>query len=137
MELNTYTSLWNVERKLYKLYDWTLPVPVGFRQLGVGGGFGLIWMVLLNKLGVPFGSPWHVLYLGPPGVGAWLAGKPVAEGKTLSSLVLSQLRYIARQPRHLTRLTATRAPETVLVVGEVWRAPSRRRLGPASTGRPA
>ena len=138
MELNTYTALWNVERKLFKIYDWTLPFPLGFRQLGVGGGFGLAWIFMLSKFGVPFAAPWHVFYLGPPAILGWLAGKPVAEGKTLIGLVHSQFRYWVGQPHTLTRLAPERSPKNAWVNASVWHDTYTTTLGrPGLTARAA
>lgn len=105
MELRTYTSLWNVERRLYKIYDWTIPFPngIGFLQIAAIFCVGLPWFGLMHLLGVPFHTPGDVAWLAPPAAAAWWAGKPIAEGKTIVGLANSQLRYLL-QPRTLTRL---------------------------------
>ena len=35
MELPTYTSIWRIEKRLYKLYDFRLPMPVPVGQIAV------------------------------------------------------------------------------------------------------
>ena len=32
MELPTYTSIWRIEKRLYKLYDFRLPMPLPVGQ---------------------------------------------------------------------------------------------------------
>ena len=74
MDLPTYTNVWRIEKRLYKLYDLRLPMPLPLVTIGVYAGAFLPWIVLLQFLGVPFATPWHVLYLVPPG--PRLAGDP-------------------------------------------------------------
>ncbi|MFS2293819.1 MAG: hypothetical protein FWJ90_14140, partial [Actinomadura sp.] len=90
------------------------------------------WIVLLRVVGVPFESPWHVLYIVPPGVLTWLATRPVIEGKRLTELLLSQGRYLS-EPRTWCRLTPIREPREVVVVARVW----RRGEAPAAVERAA
>ncbi|MBX6766621.1 MAG: conjugal transfer protein, partial [Actinomadura rubrobrunea] len=127
MDLPTYTNIWRIEKRLYKLYDLRLPMPLPLVQVGVFAGVFVPWIVLLRFIGVPFESPWHVLYIVPPGVLTWLATRPVIEGKRLTELLLSQARYLT-EPRTWCRLTPIREPREVVVVARVWRraaAPER------------
>lgn len=128
MELRTYTRLWSVERRLYKLYDFTLPVPVPVKTIGVVIGTGLPWLVLLHAFGVPFHPPWQVVYFGPPAVLAWRLNKPVVEGKRLGQLLSSQTRYLL-QPRTFTRLAPWHPPRRITVTAATW-SPTRRPGGP-------
>ena len=41
MELLTYTSIWRIEKRLYKLYDFFLPMPLPVGQIAV---FALVRM---------------------------------------------------------------------------------------------
>ena len=121
MELRTYTGLWNVERRLYKLYDYTLPMPVSVRQIGIIFGAGIPWIILLKVLHVPFHAPFHVIWIAPPAVLAWYANRPIAEGKRLGDLVLSHIRYWF-QPRRYARLGRTSTkPVTVAARVQIWR----------------
>ncbi|MEU6041831.1 TcpE family conjugal transfer membrane protein [Actinomadura sp. NPDC047616] len=120
MDLPTYTNIWRIEKRLYKLYDLRLPMPLPLVQIGVFAGVFVPWIVLLRFVGVPFASPWHVLYIVPPGVLTWLATRPVIEGKRLTELLLSQSRFLA-EPRTWCRLTPIREPREVVVVARVWR----------------
>lgn len=121
LELRTHTSLWRIERKMYKLYDFTLPVPISTRQLGIVFGVGLPWIFILKVLHVPFAAPWHVLWIAPPCLLAWYANKPVAEGKRLGELISSTLRYWV-QPRRFLRLRpASTKDERVWVLVQTWK----------------
>uniref|UniRef100_UPI000AA39019 TcpE family conjugal transfer membrane protein n=1 Tax=Actinomadura formosensis TaxID=60706 RepID=UPI000AA39019 len=120
MDLPTYTNIWRIEKRLYKLYDLRLPMPLPLVQIGVFLGVFVPWILLLRLIGVPFESPWHVLYIVPPGVLTWLATRPVIEGKRLTELLLSQSRYLA-EPRTWCRLTPIREPREVVIVARVWR----------------
>ncbi|WP_030165208.1 TcpE family conjugal transfer membrane protein [Spirillospora albida] len=129
MDLPTYTNIWRIEKRLYKLYDLRLPMPLPLVQIGVFLGVFVPWIVLMRLVGLPFESPWHVLYVVPPGVLTWLATRPVIEGKRLTELLLSQGRFLA-EPRTWCRLTPIREPREVVVVARVWRrapAPERAR----------
>ncbi|MFC5754938.1 conjugal transfer protein, partial [Actinomadura rugatobispora] len=122
MDLPTYTNIWRIEKRLYKLYDLRLPMPLPMVQIGVFAGVFVPWILLLRFVGIPFESPWHVLYIVPPGVLTWLATRPVIEGKRLTELLISQSRYLA-EPRTWCRLTPIREPREVVVVARVWRRP--------------
>ncbi|HEU5157948.1 MAG TPA: TcpE family conjugal transfer membrane protein [Streptosporangiaceae bacterium] len=130
MDLPTYTNIWRIEKRLYKLYDLRLPMPLPLVQIGVFLGVFVPWIVLLRLLGIPFGGGWILpLYLVPPAVLTWLATRPVIEGKRLTELLLSQGRYVT-EPRTWCRLTPIREPEEVVVVARVW----RRAGAPAPAG---
>jgi MinD-like ATPase involved in chromosome partitioning or flagellar assembly len=120
VDLPTYTNIWRIEKRLYKLYDLRLPMPLPLVQIGVFVGVFVPWILLLKFVGVPFRTPWHVLYIVPPGVLTWLATRPVIEGKRLTELLLSQTRYLT-EPRTWCRLTPIREPREVVVVARVWR----------------
>ncbi|WP_141578202.1 TcpE family conjugal transfer membrane protein [Actinomadura sp. WMMA1423] len=152
MDLPTYTNIWRIEKRLYKLYDLRLPMPLPLVQIGVFLGVFVPWIVLLRVVGIPFASPWHVLYIVPPGVLTWMATRPVIEGKRLTELLLSQGRYLS-EPRTWCRLTPIQEPREVVIVARVWRragspAPAaaaeraaiksrRRARGPAAAPEPA
>lgn len=93
MELRTYTGLWNVEKRLYKFYDINLPYPVSFKQLGIALGSAIPWFILMAVLKVPFASPWHAVWLGPPIFFAYWGNKPVTEGKNMFDYLFSQMHY--------------------------------------------
>ncbi|XKK37447.1 conjugal transfer protein [Nocardiopsis sp. ARC36] len=70
MDLPTYTNIWRIEKRLYKLYDFRLPMPLPVGTFGVALGVFALWVVLLSILNAPFafGNGWHlVLWVVPPG----------------------------------------------------------------------
>ncbi|MEU7749158.1 conjugal transfer protein, partial [Nonomuraea sp. NPDC049158] len=120
MDLPTYTNIWRIEKRLYKLYDLRLPMPLPIVWIGVFVGVLAPWSLLLMLLHIPFAAPWHVLYLVPPGVVTWLSTRPVIESKRLTELLQSQLRYVG-EPRAWCRMAPTSEPEMVTFAGRVWR----------------
>ncbi|MFE6305425.1 TcpE family conjugal transfer membrane protein [Nocardiopsis sp. NPDC057823] len=122
MDLPTYTNIWRIEKRLYKLYDFRLPMPLPVGTFGVAVGVFLVWVILLGILNAPFvfGNGWHlVLWVVPPGVITVLVTRPVIEGKRLTELLLSQARYLA-EARVYTRLAPEYEPAEVRVAVRVW-----------------
>lgn len=126
MEIRTFTNFWALERKLYTVWDLTLPVPVSLRVLGVFVGFGVPWWILMGLFQVSFNPPWYLLWIIPPAVLAWLGSKPRFEGKSLIQYFRSRLQYLAEEkrykgalepdlnkygePQHVSALIMTRKP---------------------------
>ncbi|WP_240778096.1 TcpE family conjugal transfer membrane protein, partial [Nonomuraea basaltis] len=137
MDLPTYTNIWRIEKRLYKLYDLRLPMPLPIVWIGVFVGVFVPWSLLLVLVGVPVEMPWHVLFLVPPGIVTWLSTRPVIEGKRLTELLESHLRYLG-QPKAWYRLAPLAEPETITFSGRVWRtSPVRARSkGPRKARHP-
>ncbi|MGW4668401.1 TcpE family conjugal transfer membrane protein [Streptosporangium sandarakinum] len=125
MDLPTYTNIWRIEKRLYKLYDLRLPMPLPIVWIGVFVGVAVPWSLLLALLGLPFDAPWHVVYIVPPGVVTWLSTRPVIESKRLTELLQSQARYIG-EPRTWCRMAPVAEPTEITLTGKVWRAAPRR-----------
>jgi len=122
VDLPTYTNIWRIEKRLYKLYDFRLPMPLPVGTFGVALGVFALWVVLLSILNAPFafGNGWHlVLWVVPPGVITVLATRPVVEGKRLTELLISQARFLA-EARVYTRLAPEYEPSEVRVAVRVW-----------------
>nr|WP_240972687.1 TcpE family conjugal transfer membrane protein [Nonomuraea sp. FMUSA5-5] len=132
----TYTNIWRIEKRLYKLYDLRLPMPLPIVWIGVFVGVFVPWSLLLVLVGVPVQMPWHVLFLVPPGIVTWLSTRPVIEGKRLTELLESQLRYLG-QPKAWYRLAPSSEPETVTFSGRVWRTGPARAKTKTKTHRKA
>lgn len=127
MELKTYTNLWQVERRIYRIYDLNLPYAVSLKQLGFFLAFTVPWVTLLVLLQVPFATPWHLLWVLPPIGVAYVANRPLIENKSILQLVGSQAQYLA-QSRQYTRLSPWTEPDIVDVGAVVWHdgpAPTR------------
>jgi TcpE family len=141
VELPTYTNIWRIEKRLYKLYDFRLPMPLPVGQIAVFTAIAVPYVIILTLLGLPFSHTSFWLYVLPPGVLAWLATRPVLESKRLPELIVSQLRYLG-EPRSWCRLAPLAEKEEILVVARVWRRAeepppelaAQRQLKPARRG---
>ena len=121
MDLPTYTNIWRIEKRLYKLYDFRLPMPLPVGQIAVFLAIAVPYIGLLAVLGLPFSHTLLWLYVLPPGVLAWLTTRPVLESKKLPELVLSQVRYLL-EPRTWCRMSPLTEKDEVVVICRVWRA---------------
>ena len=54
MDLPTYTNIWRIEKRLYKLYDFRLPMPLPVGQAAVFLAIAVPYMLILTVAG---GSP--------------------------------------------------------------------------------
>ena len=86
MDLPTYTNIWRIEKRLYKLYDFRLPMPLPISWIAVFCGITVPYVVVLAAIGVPFDHNLFFLYVLPPGVLTWLSTRPVLENKRLPEL---------------------------------------------------
>ena len=119
MDLPTYTNIWRIEKRLYKLYDFRLPAPLPITWIGVFVGITVPYVVFLIAVGLPFNHTLVWLYILPPGVLTWLTTRPVIESKRLPELMSSQLRYIA-EPRTWCRMAPFSEKDEILVTARVW-----------------
>jgi TcpE family len=120
LELPTYTNIWRIEKRLYKLYDFRLPMPVPVGQIAVFAAIAVPYVVVLEVIGLPFSHTLLWLYILPPAALAWLITRPVLEGKRLPELVVSQVRYLG-EPRTWCRMAPLAEKEEVVVIARVWR----------------
>jgi TcpE family len=129
VDLPTYTNIWRIEKRLYKLYDFRLPMPLPINWIAVFAGITVPYIVFLVAIGVPFNHTLVWLYVLPPGLLTWLTTRPVIENKRLPELVESQVRYLA-EPRVWTRLAPHNEKDQMVVTARVWhlsQAPQRRK----------
>ena len=119
MDLPTYTNIWRIEKRLYKLYDFRLPAPLPITWIAVFVGITVPYIFFLVVIGVPFNHNLVWLYVLPPGVLTWLTTRPVIESKRLPELVSSQLRYLS-EPRTWCRMTPFAEKNDVNVSVRVW-----------------
>ncbi len=119
MDLPTYTNIWRIEKRLYKLYDFRLPAPLPITWIAVFTGITVPYIFFLVVIGVPFNHNLVWLYVLPPGVLTWLTTRPVIESKRLPELVSSQLRYLS-EPRTWCRMTPFAEKDDVNVSVRVW-----------------
>ncbi len=129
MDLPTYTNIWRIEKRLYKLYDFRLPAPLPITWIGVFTAITVPYVVFLIAIGLPFNHTLVWLYILPPGALTWLTTRPVIESKRLPELVSSQLRYIA-EPRAWCRMAPFAEKDEILVTARVsheWASGTGRR----------
>jgi MinD-like ATPase involved in chromosome partitioning or flagellar assembly len=121
MELPTYTNIWKIEKRLYKLYDFRLPMPLPVGQIAAFVAIAVPYTIILTMAGMPFSHTWLWVYLLPPGVLAWLVTRPVLEGKRLPELASSQLRYLT-EPRTWCRMAPLTEKDAIVLTARVWRS---------------
>jgi hypothetical protein len=129
VDLPTYTNIWRIEKRLYKLYDFRLPAPLPINWIAVFTGITVPYIVLLVAIGLPFNHTLVWLYILPPGLLTWLTTRPVIENKRLPELVESQVRYLT-EPRVWCRLAPLAEKDQIIVTARVWhsrRAPRKRK----------
>ncbi len=80
MELPTYTSIWRIEKRLYKLYDFRLPMPLPVGQIAVFTAVTVPYILLLTLFGPPV-QPHVVLAVRAAPRRAHVAGDPAGAGK--------------------------------------------------------
>ena len=128
MDLPTYTNIWRIEKRLYKLYDLRLPAPLPITWIGVFVGITVPYVIFLIAVGLPFNHTLLWLYILPPGVLTWLTTRPVIEGKRLPELVTSQVRYMT-EPQAWCRMAPFAEKDEISVSARVWHAhPPKVRL---------
>src|SRR6202046_2141283 len=120
VDLPTYTNIWRIEKRLYKLYDFRLPMPLPVGQIAVFLAIAVPYVGVLALIGLPFSHTLLWLYVLPPGVLAWLTTRPVLESKKLPELVHSQLRYLL-EPRTWCRMAALAEKEEITLTARIWR----------------
>lgn len=131
VELPVYTSIFRLRRRLYRVYDIDLPVPVSFAQVTAFVAAFVVMLVVLRALGVDPspGSAWA--YLVPPGAAAWVANRPIGDDRSVLAWAVAHARY-AVEPRVLTAAGPSRRDERCVVRLEVWQRSPRRRERPRS-----
>ncbi|MGH2722246.1 MAG: conjugal transfer protein [Actinomycetota bacterium] len=136
MELPTYTRVFTIERRLYRIFDFELPVPVSATQLGAFVVSALLVLAVGNLLGIPLTAVTLAPHLGAAAVAAWLVCQPVAERKRPHQWVASQLRFLA-EPRRLFDFCDPHEPGRAdLVVAVAERRPVPAEPVPALEGGP-
>jgi hypothetical protein len=132
VDLPTYTNIWRIEKRLYKLYDFRLPMPLPVGQIAVFAAIAVPYVVILKMVGLPFSHTLLWLYILPPAALAWLVTRPVLEGKRLPELVVSQVRYL-NEPRTWCRMAPLAERDEITVIARVWR---RADTGVVAVSRP-
>ena len=79
MDLPTYTNIWRIEKRLYKLYDFRLPMPLPVGQIAVFLAFAVPYVLVLS-LHRPAVQPHPAVGLRPAARGAGLADDQTRAG---------------------------------------------------------
>jgi MinD-like ATPase involved in chromosome partitioning or flagellar assembly len=119
VDLPTYTNIWRIEKRLYKLYDFRLPAPLPITWIAVFTGITVPYIFFLVVIGLPFNHNLVWLYVLPPALLTWLTTRPVIESKRLPELVSSQLRYLA-EPRTWCRMAPLAEKDEIFLSARVW-----------------
>jgi hypothetical protein len=98
MEIRTFTNFWNMERKLYAIYDVSLPMPISLKVAGAFLATGIPWAGLMLLLNIPFGSA-AVLWILPPVAFGYIASKPIFQKKTFAAFLISQAKFLSEPKR--------------------------------------
>lgn len=135
VELRTHTRLWQVEKRLYKIYDYTLPAPISLRTVGVFLGVAVPWVLICKTIHLPFHAPGNIVWIAPPFIVTWLANQPVTEGKKLTEFLRSQFGYWIEQPHTLCRFRPFKQ-ERVHVWAQTWKPKLKTADNTSSTTTP-
>jgi MinD-like ATPase involved in chromosome partitioning or flagellar assembly len=136
VDLPTYTNIWRIEKRLYKLYDLRLPMPLPLGQIIAFAGITVPYVLLLTLIGIPFNHNLFWLYVLPPWALTWLATRPVLENKRLPELLASQVRYLS-EPGVWCRMAPATEHDEITVTGKVWHARRQAAPQPAVAAQPA
>jgi MinD-like ATPase involved in chromosome partitioning or flagellar assembly len=134
VDLPTYTNIWRIEKRLYKLYDLRLPMPLPLGQIIAFAGITVPYVLLLTLIGIPFNHNLFWLYVLPPWALTWLATRPVLENKRLPELLASQVRYLS-EPGVWCRMAPATEQEEITVTAKVWHRQAAPQ--PAAAAQPA
>jgi hypothetical protein len=123
MDLPTYTRVFTIERRLYRIFDFELPVPVSATQLGAFVVSSIAVLTLGKMLGVPLTPLTLPPHLGLAAVAAWLMCQPIAERKRPHQWLASQIRFFT-EPKRLFDFCDPHEPARADFVVAVPDAPS-------------
>jgi TcpE family len=120
IDLPVYTSIFRLQRRLYRVYDVELPAPVSFPQVVAFVATGLVTVIALRLLGVELTPASAWVFVVPPVLAAWFANRRIADERTPAEWCAAQLRYLV-EPRVLTSLARVHEPDRVKVTVKEWR----------------
>ena len=101
MEIRNFTNFWNMERKVYSLYDIQLPAPINLRAAGIFVGTAIPYWILLYIVGFhEFQLNLIILYLIVPTIMGIIGNRPIFEGKSFIDYMSSRIRFIFEPRRY-------------------------------------
>jgi hypothetical protein len=100
MEIRNFTNFWNMERKVYSIYDLQLPAPINLRAAGVFMGTAVPYWTILSLVGVPFNFEIIIVWLIVPAIMGFIGNKPIFEGKSFIDYLASRFKFIFESKRY-------------------------------------
>lgn len=88
------TDLQRARRRLYRVGDVYLPIPIAGLQAGVALGFALLWWPLLRMLGLHLGLTTTLPFLGPPIGIVLLLKDDLVEGRSPLAYAFARARWL-------------------------------------------
>lgn len=88
-----------MEKKLYAIYDVSLPMPISLKVAGAFLATGIPWWGLLSLLHVSL-ADFAVFWIFPPVILGYIASKPIFQKKSFFEFLISQIKYM-NQPKRL------------------------------------
>lgn len=116
-ELRTYNSVFRIEKTIYAIEDFQLPVPVTYRQLAFFGGT-LVMMIILSRLPVtgwvlnyaPIISTEIIKYGLIPVASAWFFTKKLMDGKRPHRFLWCYFQHRLLSPHRFSRYRELEVP---------------------------
>ena len=133
VNLPTYSRLFEVERKLYKIFDLELPRPVGLLEAAAFLATLTVVIIIMTLLGQGLNASNAFMYVVPPGVAAWVVSQQfdITDAKRPHRWMVGQLKYLV-EPRHLVRLDSQSEPARFRVERSYWQQLGADWLNPDS-----
>lgn len=97
MEVKNYTNIWSEEKKLYSIYEWTLPTPIGFRQIGLFALGAVVWCPIMAVLNVSIGTALGFFFWFAPPILLAIVGNgksSLFESKSIFQFMRSVIGYL-------------------------------------------
>lgn len=100
MEIKTFTNFWNIEKKVYSIYDIQLPFAVSIRSIGIFAVTGVPYWIILSIFGMPFGLSTIIFWLAVPLILSIIGNRPIFEGKNIVDYLTSQIKFLFESKRY-------------------------------------
>lgn len=120
MEIKTFTSFWNIEKKVYSIYDIQLPFAVSIRSIGVFAVTGVPYWIILNIFGMPFGLQTIIVWLAIPLALSVIGNKPIFEGKNIVDYLSSRIKFLFESKKYKGLKPATEKPKSKTRISEYF-----------------
>lgn len=100
MQIRNFTNFWNIDRKIYSIYDLQLPAPVSLRAIGIFVGTAIPYWGVLILAGLGLSLETLIVWLGLPIIAALIGNRPIFEGKSLIDYISSRIKFIFESKRY-------------------------------------